>query len=66
MFRFSSPETECDFPGEVNAQQRLEDFSAIAFRSLYMCFVDRLGLYRLGLDRFLNQIPLKLARTLRQ
>lgn len=66
MFRFSSPETECDFPGEVKAQQRLEDFSAIAFRSLYMRFVDRHGLYRLGLDRFLNQVPLKLARTLRQ
>jgi hypothetical protein len=66
VFRFPSPEPECDFPGEVNAQQRLEDFSDLAYCGLYMRFVDRLGLYRLGFDRFLNQVALKLVRTPRQ
>jgi hypothetical protein len=63
VFRFPSPETECDFPGEVNAQQRLEDFSDFAYCGH---FVERLGLCRLGFDRFLNQVGPELARTPRQ
>ena len=53
MFRFPSPETECDFfPEEVYAQQRLEDFSDLAYCGLYVRFVDGLAFIVLALISF--------------
>jgi hypothetical protein len=54
VFRFSSPEIE--FLGEVNAQQRLEDFPDFARRGPYMRPADRRGFYRPGSNRFLNHV----------
>jgi hypothetical protein len=56
VFRFSSPEIECDFLGEVNAQQRLEDFSDFACRGPDMHPADRRGFYHPGSNRFLNHV----------
>jgi hypothetical protein len=56
VFRFSSPELECDFPGEVNAQQRLEDFPDFARGGPYMRPADRRGFHRPGFNRFLNHV----------
>jgi hypothetical protein len=39
--------------------------SLLSLSAVFICVsLDRLGLYRLGLDWFLNQVALKLARTL--
>jgi hypothetical protein len=41
--------------------------SLLSLSAAFTCVsLTGLAFYRLGLDRFLNQVPLKLARTLRQ